>query len=103
MMKEQNEKLRQENVDKHGQLEYVRSEQYKDKYAKQNLNRVNDGEKVLILLGDNPVVALAESPEDIESEREYLYEQELKDLPVIEHWQMYLFNKELLEEMKESL
>ncbi|MBU2213396.1 hypothetical protein KKC44_01895 [Patescibacteria group bacterium] len=85
-------------------LEYFRSSQYKDKYAKENLGLVNPGEKVLII--QKPTLSLGPNEEESEmrsEQREAAYLELLRQMPILEHWKLYLFEKEKLLELKEKL
>ena len=90
--------------EQYAELEYVRSDQFKDKFAKENLNRINPGEKVLMLtrLPKDPFAPREESAIDREH-REAAYVELLQQMPVIEHWKLYLFRRSTLEELKNSL
>lgn len=103
VMAQQNDKLREENTLKHEQLQYVESAQYKDKYAKQNFNRINPGEQVVILMTEDEIQAADVPVEDEQARREFLFEELLKSKPVIEHWELYLFKKKEIEEIKKAL
>ena len=85
-------------------LEYFRSSQYKDKYAKENLGLVNPGEKVLII--QKPTPSLGPNEEESEQrkeQREAAYLELLRQMPILEHWKLYLFEKEKLLELKKKL
>lgn len=84
------------------ELSYYRSRQYRDKYAKENLGRLNPGEKVLIL-ADTPKEEeyIVEDDHSLE-EREAAYRQYLDKVPVIDHWKLYLFDPEGLQELRQS-
>lgn len=85
-----------------GELAYYRSRQYRDKYAKENLGRINPGEKVLILgdpADDDEYAAEDDHPAE---EREAAYRQYLDKVPVIDHWKLYLFDPEGLQKLKQS-
>lgn len=85
-------------------LAYFRSTQYKDKYAKENLGRLNPGEKILILTDEAPVLESPSSPgEDFTEEEQAAYEETLRQLPVILHWKLFLFEREKLEGLKEGV
>ena len=82
------------------ELTYYRSVQYRDKYAKENLGRVNPGEKVLILT-DRPDIVWTDT--DLPNRREgrdAAYHQYLQKIPVMEHWKLYLFDTQWLEKLK---
>ncbi len=103
VMSGQNDKLRQEIEDGHRTLEYLQSEQYRDKYAKQHLNKVSAGENVLILPAEESIFSVAATPEEEDRQRDIRYEQLLRDMPIIEHWQLYLLHRDQLEELKRSI
>lgn len=54
--KERNEKLKEENSQKQSDLAYYISNEYIDKIAKQNLNLINQGEKVIVIPNEDLVV-----------------------------------------------
>ena len=85
------------------ELAYYHSKQYRDKYAKENLSRLNAGEKVLILTPppENPLYADANTPSRME-QRQAAYRQYLQKIPVIEHWRLHLFEPETLAKLKQS-
>ncbi|MDD4628538.1 MAG: hypothetical protein PHE68_04065 [Candidatus Peribacteraceae bacterium] len=85
-------------------LEYYRSAQYKDKYAKENLGVVRPGEKVLIITEKQhtPGLEPADDPSYVE-EREAAYLELLRQMPVIEHWKLYFFHPDRIEELKMAL
>lgn len=100
----QNDLLKQDMVLGYRSLEYYRSSQYKDKYAKENLGLLNPGEKVLILKKQAaPLLA-----EDLEAtaataQREAAFFEHLRMIPVFEHWSLYLFHRAEVEELKKGL
>jgi len=89
-----------ENLD---ELAYYRSYQYRDKYAKENLGRVQPGEKVLIFT-DLPTETIMEEEEELSllEQREISYRQYLEKIPVLEHWRMYLFDPEGIQKLRQS-
>lgn len=100
----ENDELKADIEQGYRDLEYYRSSQYKDKYAKENLGLVNPGEKVLII--QQP--SLTPSPGEQESEmqkqlREATYLELLRQMPVIEHWRLYLFEKDKMGELKSGV
>lgn len=104
VMADQNEKLAQQITESNKTLDYLQSPQYKDKYAKENLNRQNDGEKTLILMGhENGLGFQGQTGSGDELDREAIFEQEMRDIPVVEHWRLYLFEQERLEDLKKKL
>ncbi len=100
----QNELQRAKNDESQHDLDYFRSNQYKDKYAKENLDRVDPGEHVLIVHeGPKPVsIGLTDSLTPTEQEQA-AYEEHLREMPVYQHWELYLFRRDELETLKHSL
>ncbi len=85
-------------------LEHFGSDQYKDKYAKENLGRVNPDEKVLIITAEPHGFSTGSGETINEKERrEAAYLEILRQMPVIEHWKMYLFHRDQIEEFKKGL
>ncbi len=85
-------------------LDEVRSDLYKDRFAKQNLGKVNPGEQLLIIT--EPPPRLPGSPLDDPEEqarREAAYDELLRQMPVLEHWKLYLFHRERIPKIKEAL
>ncbi|MBI5156103.1 hypothetical protein HZA45_02385 [Candidatus Peregrinibacteria bacterium] len=103
-LEQQNEQIAAGIGQEYRDLEYVNSDQYKDKYAKENLARVNDGEKVL-LIAHTPKGILTGSGETLteREQREAAYLELLRQMPVVEHWKLYLFHRDKLEELKKGL
>jgi hypothetical protein len=88
----------------YGDLEYYRSGQYKDKYAKENLGRLNPGEKLIIITPDPDARAPSTQSGSTERDRqEAAYFELLQQMPVVEHWQLFLFNRDKLEELKKGI
>lgn len=85
-------------------LEYYQSDQYKDKFAKENLHRINPGEKVLIITQQpQSLQPYLESTKEEDERKEAAYQELLRQMPILEHWNIYLFRKERVEELKRSL
>lgn len=85
-------------------LDYYRSDQYKDKYAKENLGLLNPDEKVLIITEKKNLVS--ESSEESmthKEQREAAYLELLRQMPIIEHWKLYFLHRERIEELKRGL
>ncbi len=103
-LEQQNKQIAAEIAQEYRELEYVNSDQYKDKYAKENLARVNDGEKVL-LIAHTPKGILTGSGETLteREQREAAYLELLRQMPIVEHWKLYLFHRDKLEELKKGL
>jgi hypothetical protein len=86
-------------------LEYFRSAQYKDKFAKENLGKVNPGETLIYINEVAQTRAPTQPVDDIlnKTRHEAAFAEYMRQLPVWEHWKLYLFNKEKIEELKRSL
>lgn len=83
-------------------LAYYRSTQYRDKYAKENLGKLNAGEKVLILTPSPSLPpALPQEPHYTEHQQA-AYQEYLQNIPILEHWILYLFRPEELATLKRS-
>lgn len=102
-MRTSNDHQRYQNMQSQSDLEYYRSVQFKDKYAKGTLGKANPGEHVLILSSAATVIdSSAEDSAIAHEQRQAAYDQMLKQMPVIEHWDLYLFHTDKLEELKHS-
>lgn len=100
----QNQRLREEISQGYRDLDYFRSAQFKDKYAKEHLNRLNPGEKVLIIIAQPASPATAESRGQSPTQAEQAaYEEYLRQIPVFDHWMLYLFHREKIEELRRGL
>lgn len=100
----ENDVLRQENAESQSDLDYYQSVQYKDKYAKENLGKLNRGEKVLIIT-ENPDTPVISTTDELTVTEKQLaaYEELLRQMPVLEHWKLYLFNRQKIDELKVGL
>lgn len=102
-LKNRNDLLLQEIEQGYRDLEYFRSLQFKDKFAKEKLGRVNHGEKTLLILR-TPATSLGEQGvSSLEEKQQALYEEFLQQTPVIEHWMLYLFHREKLRNIRGKL
>jgi cell division protein FtsB len=100
----QNQKIADEIAEGDRTLEYYKSDQFKDKYAKENLSKLNPGEKVLIITQAPSANTMSVGEDANEKERkEAAYSELLRQMPVIEHWKLYLLHRERMEEFKRSL
>ncbi len=85
-------------------LDYYQSAQYKDKYAKETLGRLSPGEKVLMISDAPKLPIIAPDGTVTVSEQQLaLYEDTLRLMPVYEHWKLFLFEREKMEELKRGL
>jgi hypothetical protein len=101
---DQNNALRGKIAHDYQDLEYYRSAQYKDKYAKENLGLMSPGEKVLIITQETNVVSFPlEKSSTTSDQQEAAYLELLRQMPITEHWTLYFFHKERIEELRRAL
>lgn len=101
---DQNDLLREKIEEGKRDLEYYQSAQYKDKYAKENLGKISPGEKVLIITEQaNTLDPFAELDQVASEVQEEAYLELLRQMPTIEHWKIYFFHKEKIEELKRGV
>ena len=84
-------------------LEYYRSTQYKDKYAKESLGKLSPGEKVLIITKSLIPLVPGESSDDVSAEQQAAFDEILRQMPIIEHWKLYLFHRDKVEALKRGV
>lgn len=103
-IEKQNETIAAEIQQGYRNLEYYQSEQYKDKFSKENLGRLNPGEK-LVVITQPPKMEDESAVDDIldKQRREAAYEELLRQMPVLEHWKLYLFQRDRIEALKKGL
>lgn len=100
----QNQELEIEILNEQGDLDYYRSAQYKDKYAKETLGRLNAGEKVLIITEVAKTPSFTVAPDFTPTEQQQAaYEETLRQTPVYQHWELYFFEREKIEELKRGI
>jgi len=99
-----NEELRRSIEEGKRQLEYYRSAQYKDKHAKEQLGKVKPGENVLIIAEktDRTLSAATPDPTIANEQEEAAFYELLRQMPVIEHWKLYFFHRDQINELKRS-
>lgn len=103
-LEQENRDIAAKIEDGYREVEYFRSDQYKDKYAKENLGKLNAGEKVLIITHPPGQTLPTELDAATQQERaEAAYDELLRQMPVIEHWNLYLFHPDKLEELRRGL
>jgi hypothetical protein len=102
---DQNDILREKIALGYHDLEYYRSAQYKDKYAKENLGLIKPGEKILIITEEVNVVSfpLEEEGSSNSEQQEAAYFELLRQMPIREHWKLYLFHRKKIDELKRAL
>ncbi|MDB4978010.1 MAG: hypothetical protein JWM56_196 [Candidatus Peribacteria bacterium] len=101
-MSSENDQLAQHIQDSYADLHYYQSSLYKDKYAKESLNKLNPGEKILIITKD-PEPVIANDSVGLTDQQQAVYDEFLRETPVLEHWNIFLFHKDKLEELKRRL
>jgi len=99
-----NNSIRQELKEGERQLQYYRSQQYKDKYAKEHLGRITPGEKVLVITQQTGRPAEHDPNETIKftDQQEAAYLEILRQMPIAEHWKIFLFHRDTMEELQRS-
>jgi len=102
-MQERNNKLQKDIMQSADQLQYLRSSQYKDKYAKENLGLLKSGEKVFLLNKPAVPVSFGIANEPTGEEKQAIYEENLRSIRVIDQWRIFLFNREQIEELKKRI
>ena len=100
VMRDRNDAIRHSIELARGELEYRASVQYKDAYAKENFNLLRPGEKILILPHQEQARSLISrfdaSPEELQA----LYEQRLRSIPILQHWNLFLFHRDKIDSLK---
>jgi hypothetical protein len=100
----ENDRLQKQIEDGHAELDYYQSAQYKDKYAKENLSKLNAGEKAIIITQQDGQGVLSITGSGAEAAtRDAVYQEQLREMPVYLHWKLFLFGKDRLEELKKGL
>lgn len=103
-IQDQNDELTKELAMSQGDLDYFQSAQFKDKYAKENMNRLSPGENLLIITQATPsAVPTPQEQQTINQKQEAALQDLLNQMPTIEHWRLYLFDRGRLEELKKGL
>lgn len=101
-MQQRNAKLKADISKEYAQLQYYQSDQYKDKYAKENLGLLKSGEKVLIVQKpDNPIESRPNA-ELTPEEKEAIFEENLRNIRVIDQWNLYLFHRDGIDDLKRN-
>jgi hypothetical protein len=103
-MRKQNAQMARSNEDARRELEYLHSLQHKDKYAKENLGRMRESEKVLIITPPVQEIPFGEEPTAAASEQqEARFLELLRQMPILEHWQLFLFKPDRVEELRRGV
>ncbi len=100
LMQERNTKLQSDVLAGYMELRYLQSSQYKDKYAKEYFNLLRPGEKVLFVRTETEQIHFDQSKDLTLEEKEAIYEENLRNIRVIDHWKLYLFQRGKIDELK---
>ena len=101
-LEEKNQQLKSQIDQGYKDLEYYKSYQYKDKYAKESLGKVRPGENVLIIPPSENLREEHTSELTPSEEREIRYLELLRQMPTLDHWKMFLFYPKKIEELKKG-
>lgn len=102
VMQQRNAKLREEVLRSYMELRYRQSAQYKDKYAKEYFNLLKPGEKVLYVRMPHQQILETPIHDRTPEEIEALYEENLRSIRVIDHWNLYIFHRDKIDALKTS-
>ncbi len=103
-MQERNLRLKQQIASGYDQLQYLEYSQYKDKYAKENFGVLKAGEKVLIVNRPAESISLSQNADDLTpEEKEAVFEENLRRMRVIDHWKLYLFKRDGVDDLKKNI
>lgn len=100
VMQQRNASLRDNITTGYAELRYLQSSQYKDRYAKENFGLLRPGEKVLFVSEPENRVSQHNERELSDEEKIAVYEENLRSIRVIDHWKIYLFHREQIEELR---
>jgi hypothetical protein len=100
---EQNQRIAMEIDEGYSDLEYYRSEQYRDKFGKENLGRLNPGESMLLLTKEPEAPPSSDEALTPTEQQEILFQEILRQMPVLEHWNIFLFHRDRIQELKMKL
>ena len=88
----------------YGDLDYYSSPQFKDKYAKENLNQLNTGEKVLIITEKRRDPDITGTDQFTPTQQQKVaFDELLRQMPIIDHWKLYLLHRDELEKLRRSM
>lgn len=103
-MQKENDKIAMNIQQGYADLEYYQSEQYKDKFAKANLNKLNPNETMMIISTPykDPALASIDTTALDKERQQAAYFELLSQMPIVEHWNLFLFHKDRIEELKRA-
>lgn len=99
----ENERIAARIEESYRDLEYFRSDQYRDKFAKENLGRIHPGEQLIVITKPPPPPVEGGDDELERERREATYQELLRQMPVLEHWKLYFFRRDEIEGFKKGL
>ena len=102
IMQQRNRSLRDAVVEGYQELRYLQSTLYKDKYAKENFGLLRAGEKVLFVSKPTEPVLLGVR-ELTSEERQAVYEENLRNIRVVDQWRLYIFEHDRIDALKKVL
>lgn len=89
-IEEESKRILEDNISKASDYSYFLSEQYKDKYAKQTLGKINPGERVIVFTAREENIYF-------EKREEEEFRRTLINLPRTEQWFYYYFGDKSIE------
>ncbi len=104
VMQERNDRLRGVIASSYNQLQYLQSGQYKDKYAKENFGLLKSGEKVVIINRPADAAQASTHVEELTPEEEVaMFEENLRNIRVIDQWKLYLFYRDQIDNLRQNI
>ncbi len=103
-IREKNEELATKNQESRRMIEYYSSSQYKDKYAKQYLGLVREGERILLMERTQAEEDMVPAPDaNLTLQQRAVIVEELRSMPVLQHWQLFFSDRERTQSIMEQL
>lgn len=103
-MQIENNKIAEKIQQGYSDLEYYESSQFKDKYAKENLNKINPGEKMIVITEPNVDSYALSQTQGLDKERkDAAYFEILRQMPVLEQWNLFFFHRDRIDQLKQAL
>lgn len=99
---DQNKQLAAHIDEGYSDLAYYQSDQYKDKFAKENMDKLNPGEKLVIITQPVKSDDIVDTVTQKERQEAAYYEL-LQQMPVWDHWKLYLFQRDKIDKLKNAL
>jgi len=103
-MQDENNKIAATIEQGYSDLAYYQSAQFKDKYAKENLNKIDAGEKMIVITEPNIDTFAATETQGLDHAREdAAYIEILQQMPVLEQWNLFFFHRDKINQLKQGL